>query len=184
MANNNLTSTFSARPWGESLTGVLKVTNEGDLVDSWKVVFESEYAIKQQDGEYEIIGAEIISEENIAGGRYRYEVRPFNYNLILDPQESVFITFHASWDENVIPEPSNIIFHTISDSVNPEIDPEPEVAPEPEIDPEPEVDLEPEIDPEPEVDLEPEIDPITGAADLDIEIQAEFWCHCSSRFNQ
>lgn len=106
---NSVIPEFSTSFWNNSFTGFLEVTNRGHLVDSWQVVFESEFTIAQLGNTYQIMGASVVSEEEIAEGRYRYIVEPFSYNQVLNPQESVLITFHAPWLEETIPEVSNVI---------------------------------------------------------------------------
>ncbi|MEM9272738.1 MAG: expansin EXLX1 family cellulose-binding protein [Cyanobacteria bacterium P01_F01_bin.143] len=116
--NNRIRYRFISRSWEDGFTGTLRVINRGDIVDSWQTVFESEFAINQHNGDYEILGAEVLSEEALANGNYRYVVEPLDYNRTLDNRESVYISFNSAWDQEETPEINNVIFTV------PEIEPE------------------------------------------------------------
>lgn len=125
---NKIKYGFWARAWEDGFTGTLRVKNRGEIVDSWQVVFESEFAINQEDGQYEILGAEVIKEEEVADDKYRYVIEPLGYNQVLDPKESIFITFNSLGFEPEIPELKNVIFRA------PEVEPENNLNLETEVD--------------------------------------------------
>ena len=110
---NKIRHRFRTRTWEDGFTGTLKVRNKGDIIDSWQAVFESEFAVNKQDDAYEIIGAEVISEEELNDGKYRYVIEPLDYNRVLDTKESIFVTFNSIWEQEEIPEFNNIIFNTL-----------------------------------------------------------------------